>query len=61
MIIDHWSHKKWENHIKLFQVGDGCTIFGEPYHLVGEVVLLDSLELREYEGMVLSIDFVAEA
>ena len=45
----------------MFQTEDGCSIFGEPYHLVGEVVFLDSLELHEYEGMVISIDFVAEA
>ena len=39
---------------------DGSTIFGEPYHFVKEVVPMDSLELREHEGMVISIDFRTE-
>ena len=60
-IFQEEHHRKWWNLIKLFQGEGGGTIFGEPFHLVEEVVHLDSLELREHEGMVISIDFEAEA
>ena len=53
-----WKAQK--SYVILFQGADGSTIFGEPYHLVKEVVLMDSLELREHEGMVISIDFMTE-
>ena len=47
--------------MKSLQVDEGCTVFGDPYHLVGEEVFMDSLELHEFEGIVIAIDFVVEA